>query len=443
MKVVLATNFHEFSPGYSLTGIVTDQIKMLVRYGHDVHLLVSEQYNPHYDHLIPDLDKITVHRTVPDRPLIDYSSMNALKPETQAYVDLLVPYLREELKDVDICLTHDWIFQGWYLPFALALMALKDETRHVGFLHWVHSIPTGFKDWWYLEHYGTVGAPLPGCWPKNHKLVSPTETNLQHLAEQFRCTKEHVITIPHIKDPRTWFEFGDDTQAFIDDHPGVMHADVVGIYPASCDRLSAKQVQHVIGIFGAMKRRSLKTCLIVANQWASKTTHRETIDSYYELADTVGLTTVWNRPADNYAEEFIFTSEWQHPTYELGIPRRMLRELMLLSNLFVFPTREESFGLVAPEAALCGNFVVLNKDLQSLAEVFCHQGAYFSFGSLTHNFKPDSWERYLDAVAGATLARMNRDEAVMTQTFVRQRLNFDFLYHRAYEPAFQELKLCS
>lgn len=441
MKVAIFTNFSEMNPGYSLTGIATDQIRMLVRYGCDVHLYLREEYNDEFDHLIPEKEHVTIHADVPHATLIDYESHEDLNDDSLKLVDRLVPYLRKELEDVDIAFTHDWIFTGWNLPFAVALHKIRKETRHVGFLHWIHSIPTGERDWWYLENYGDPDAPMPDNLPKNHKVVSFSQSNLQQLIEQFHCTTKEACVIPHIKDLRTWFEFGDDTEEFLDEHPGVMQADIVIVYPTSCDRLNTKRVHHVINLTAALKRRSLCVAMICANQWASHYAQKERIESYYDLAEGLGLVTARNKPAADYAEEFIFTSEFLYPKYELGIPRRMLRELMLVSNLFVFPTREESFGLVAPEAALCGNFMVLNKDLDILAENFLHQGSYFSFGSLYHDFKPDSWERYLNNVAGAILTRMRQNEIVMTRTYARQRFNFDYLWHRAYEPAMQELML--
>jgi glycosyltransferase involved in cell wall biosynthesis len=442
MRVAVLTNFNDLNPGYSLTGIVTDQLRMLLAYGHDVHLFTSERYDARFDDALPPDPELVVHHTLPQRPLHDYQSRQELTAEGREHVELLVPFLRQELDDFDVAFTHDWIFTGWNLPYALAIEALRDDLRHVGFMHWIHSIPTGEKDWWNLANYGFPAWKQPDCWAKNHRIISPSMINIQHLAEEFRCTSEEVRCVPHIKDPRTWFEFGPDTCAFLDDHPGVMQADVLQVYPASCDRLAAKQLHHLIAIFAAFKRRCLRVCLICANQWASRYAHKESIDAYYEMADALHLTTARNKPGQPFAEEFLFTSEWRHPQFELGLPKRMLRELMQLSNLFVFPTNGESFGLVAPEAALCGNHMVLNRDVEVLAENFVHQGAYFSFGSESRHLNPDSWERYLDNVAGAILARMRRNEVTMTKTYARQRFNWDMLYHKAYDPIMRELVTC-
>jgi len=118
----------------------------------------------------------------------------------------------------------------------------------------------------------------------------------------------------------------------------------------------------------------------------------------------------------------------------------MVRELMLCANLFIFPTAQESFGLVAPEAALCGNYLVLNRDLDVLSEIFSHRGKYFHFGSYLRGFEPgEGWQEYLDQVGGAILNRMQQEECVVTRTITRRNYNMDAIYLDHYEPLFMEI----
>jgi hypothetical protein len=145
-------------------------------------------------------------------------------------------------------------------------------------------------------------------------------------------------------------------------------------------------------------------------------------------------------------DEFIFTSEWDEK-YNTGIPKKMLRELLLCSNLFIFPTVEESFGLVGPEAALAGNFMVLNKSLYMMFEVYGNAGLYVDFGSHHNIFDPKNvnpdmtWDAYLDQVASLILGRFVQNEGCLTRTYMRRIYNMDNLYLHYYEPIFNESKM--
>jgi len=420
VRVAILTNFNEFKPGYSLTGIVADQAKMFERHGHDVDVFVGEEqdYNPHHDHEWPGLSLV---KKVPRGNLIDYQTTADVTDESKELSGRIAQFLVDEIApNYDVVLTHDWVFTGREVPYAFALIMTKEETRHMAFLHWIHSVPTGTRDWWVASEYGP-----------NHKLVSPSRSNMDHILRGFRCSEEQVRVIPHIKDPRTWFDFCDETCDFIDEYPMVMQAKVVCVYPASSDRLRHKQVQHVIETMGAIKRRNGSVCLVIPNQWSQGERQRKAMPEMDELAEVCGL---------EKGHDFIWTSEFKEPKYNHGVPRRMVRELLLLSNLFMFPTTHESFGLVAPEAALCGNFMVLNSDLDVSREIFGNRGKYFHFGSLERGFEPgEGWEKYLDEVGAAILARMQQEETVVAKTTVRRSYNMDALYLSHYEPMIKEL----
>jgi glycosyltransferase involved in cell wall biosynthesis len=281
-------------------------------------------------------------------------------------------------------------------------------------------VPSQNYDWWKIKDYG-----------RTHKLVFPNGTDAVRVAEAFKGELEDVRIIPHIKDPRSWCRFDSETRRFIDDHPNVLQGDIIQVYPASTDRLESKRIGVLIDIFGAIKKRGLKVCLVIANQWAQGREEQQPLKPYYNRALKQDLVK---------DEDFIFTSDWDPERYGTGIPRRILQELQLLHNLFVFPTREESFGLVGPEAAMSGAFMVLNRNLDMMREVFGNNGLQMDFGSFHNEFKPPHKEYYRD-VAIIILGRMYNNESIRTRTFCRKAYNYDALYIHIYEPLLMESKL--
>jgi len=420
-KVAILTNFAEFHPGYSLTGIVTDQARMLNRFGHEVHIFVTDHFNDKYD---PPKEAI-IEKKVLAKNLKDYRSINDLSADHKMMAHQVAAMLQEELKDYDFAFTHDWIFTGWNLPYSVAIkeasQKLVEQNPKLRWLHWIHSVPSLLLDWWNIRSYGPM-----------HRIVFPNKTDRIRVAEQFRAMPEWVKVIPHIKDMRSWFDFGEETCRLIDDFPSIMQADVVQVYPASADRLHAKGVKEVICIFSELKRRGLSVSLLVADQWATGRQPRQNVEYYEKVARRNGL---------KVGEEFMFTSRWDYEKYGTGIPRRMLRELWQCSNLFIFPTREESFGLVSPEAALSGGvLLVLNRSLMMQLEVNGFTGLYVDFGSFHNAFHPADEKKYLHDVATLIISQLRNDNAIMSKTFMRKKYNWDSIYLNYYEPIMVEAR---
>lgn len=412
-KVAILTNFLEFLPGYSLTGIVKDQMIMFKRNGDDPHLFVSTDYHGE------EFSGFPVHKKVPFSHLKDYRSIKDVNDDHKKVGEATGQMMIEELKDFDFGLSHDWIFTGWNLPYYLGILKATPELPGLRWFHWIHSVPTAMSDWWIARDHGPTS-----------RIIYPNKTDSILVAEQYRGTIEDVRTIHHIKDMRTFADFDEETIEFIDKIPGMMSADIVQLLPASQDRLSAKRVNEVISIFGHLNRRVTSVCLVIANQWATEKYMKEDISKYLKHAEECGLTP---------GEDVVFTSEIM-PKYQVGIPKRMIRELFSLTNLFVFPTREESFGLVIPEAALNGVLMVLNRSLDMQREVAGDFALFFDFGSYRHNFNNTAGDNYYRDIALIILGRL-QNEITRSKTFARKSYNMDALYQREYAPLMAESKL--
>lgn len=413
-KVAILTTFQDFNPSYSLTGIVTDQYRMLTEHGHEVDLYTCTRFN---EKTIPP--GVQIKKKIPFAHLIDYKSRIDLTEDHQRTIDETSEMLCEELKDVRLVLTHDFLFTGWNMPYGLGILKSTPFLPKTRWFHWIHSVPTAAKDWWKVAEWGPF-----------HKMIYPNNTDKILVAEQYQGALEHVRCVHHIKDLRTWFDFHEDTCRFIQKYPAVMNADVVKVYPASVDRLSAKRVREVIIILSEIKKRNRSVCLVVAAQWATGRQQKENVGNYKRLAEQAGL-----KPD----VEVIFTNDFESPKFDAGIHKQFLRELMLCANLFIFPTREESFGLVYPEAVLSSAVLPMaNKSLRMLGEVGGGYGLYFDFGSYHHEVHHKNAGKYYEDLATIILGRMRQDDAVMAKTWMRQQYNYDNLYFNEYEPLFAE-----
>ena len=438
-RVLIITTFQEFISGYSLTGIVKDQITMLLRNGHEVDLAVNEQYYGEkidginllkivpFIHLYDYIELRQYHEGLTDeefRKFVKnnpvYKSKEEFKQAHEKAVEKTFENLLKLYKEVkyDIVFTHDIIFTGWNLPYGMGLARISNELKQVRFFHWVHSVPSGFRDYWNIRWHG-----------RNSKLIFPNHTDILVPTEQFRGFLTDSRTIPHIKDIRTFAEFSKLSVEIIDKMPSLMSADIIQIYPASSDRLEAKGISHVISIFAGFKRMGLSVALLIVNQHATNRQAKESIDKYYKLASFLGL---------EVEKEFVFTSDIV-PKYESGVPLRTIRELFMISNLLIFPTREESFGLIVPEAALTGNFLVLNRSLHQQYEVGSNRALFFEFGSYRHKLNDENpMPEYYDQISKIIAGRMNQNETIMTQMYARQRYNMDSLYDHYYAPLMAE-----
>ena len=420
---------------YSLCGVVKDQCIMLSREGNDVHLFVNEEASIFPE---PWMENITIHKKIPFFHMTDYQSRGNIKPEDKEVIEKMKGLILNDLQEYDYVFTHDFIFTGWNMPYALGMIQAtrikpggnpaESEVRMMNpkqrWFNWVHSVPTGLKDWWNISEYG-----------RKHKIIYPNSTDRLAVAEQFRGRIDNVRIIPHILDPRTWFDFDQNTWDFIDEFPKVLSSSIVCICPVPADRMRSKGLGIVMEILFHMMEQGHEVFLIVPNQWANG--READIKEWIKIAAGFGF---------KYGDNFTFTSTWKmnekkgHGKYALGLPKKILRNLIQLCNLYICPTQEESFGFVPVEIALTGGvYMVLNSSLEMQREIIGFNGLYFQFGS--HRNKINIADDYYKQLAMIIAGRMSENELVGTKSFVRQAYNWNRIYQKYYVPLLGESKV--
>ncbi len=307
--------------------------------------------------------------------------------------------------------THDIISLEQNKPWADSLQLIADQTRGVQFFHWVHSVPTHRRDWWDLGRYGA-----------NHRLVYPNKTDAQDAAQQFKSVLSQTVVIPHIVDIRTLFEFPFILWRITDQLPGLISADFVQVYPVARDRLKYKGVNELIYTFSQIKKQGRSVCCLIVDSW-SGSNPREDKKPYKDKARRCGLE----------SGEFSFVSDLLPPFS--GFQRPTLAKLMQLSNVFIFPSLGEAFGLVLAETILAsGAYPVPNGDLPMLREVAGGQGYFPKFGSCERSFQAKNQRKFYEDTAKRIIEGVESNPAIAARDFIRKNLNMDTIFQRYYRP---------
>lgn len=410
-SVAIVAALQSDDPWYSLTSVVKAQARMLSSYGHKVSLFVLEDYDG------CNMAGIPVRRVIPSTKLTDYRSIDFVSEEHVDVSNRAASELSSWLRGFDFVFTHDLVFTGWNLPYALAIRSVSDFCRDLRWLHWIHSYPGGHKDWWDLNHYAG-----------DHKIVFPTKSGIPTIATSFRTQEDHIISIPHIKDIRNELKFNKATNEIIELFPAILQADIVQCYPSATDRFDSKGIKDLISVFSMLKKSGKTVCLIIPNQYSNRRDSKlvDPIRYYEKVARRCGL-----RPY----EDAIFTSEILNGKYAEGLPHKVVSDLMACSNLFVFPSRSESFGFVLTEAVLNGSCIpVLNPSAPAQLEVVCNHGIKFDFGDGRDMVVSDKTtaERY-DRLIADIICEFEGNKSIQARTYVRQHYNRDVIYEKYYK----------
>ena len=412
MKVAILTMFSGLSTTYSLVNVVADQLEMLLQAGVDVKVLVSESC-PDEERFGVFLDprivweKVTNTRDGVPIQWHDYSGVAGTVHETFFQeADLIARDFVRLLEDVDVCILHDILYQGWHLVHNIAIRKAQAQLPHVRFLAFTHSLPA--------NRPRTVEYPFSARFTGMPRttFVYPTYSGLSALARQYDVPEGNCAvvynTLPLLQ------SMSPDVQR-VAAQMDLMSADILTIYPARLT--TGKRFEKVAALAGAIKSKSELTTKVVFCDFPSADIPSQTYKAMIRMeGKRFGL-------EDG---DMLFTSDLGYPD---GFPRAGVFELFQLSNLFLCPSYSESFGLTVLEAGSRGNFLVLNEAVPALKELGNSLGAYFmrwdarNFGYDTQeNYVPSERDYYLEH-GGIIVNLMREDRSLNAKSIIRRKYN--------------------
>lgn len=420
LRIGVFTVFSNFNPEYSLCTVVTQQLEMLLKYGYKPVLFVLD--------IFKDKDKVPegveVRNVIPQLKLEPYSQGNL--ENFSSDVKKAQSALEEHMTDIDVCLTHDIIFINSFLPYNKALRnAIEGPLSKVRWLHWMHSGPS--------IRPTMDGSPYDLLYtlPKNSRLVYMNYTDALRAAEHYGIWESDVRTIFNPMDIRVLHNFEPLTRRLIDRYD-LMSADVIDVYPLSSTRMGSngKQLKKVIWIMGHIKKQGKSIRLVVCNAHANAQREKDAIEKMYKFAAEQGVE----------RRELVFTSFFEKPDWEHGVPHEVVRDLFILSNVFIFPSVSENCPLVLLEAMAGKNLLVLNQSFPAMHDFAGRYAFYFRFGSLLDSPQfPRGEDLYMSDIAKIIINELNNDKVLGAATKVRQNFNIDYIFKQQLEPAILEL----
>lgn len=409
----ILTTFYCFDRAYSLTTVVENQLLALVKHGYKTVLFVHDNFED--DDKIPE--GVEIRKVIPRFFLVDYSSNQPVNKDFPGEVKKVKKVLEEHLGDIDVALTHDWIFQGWFLPYNVAMREANLKCR---WLHWTHSAPSPRPADIAYPHdcrYKTM---------PNSKLIYMNHYDALKVAEMYVGTLDDIRVVHNPLDPRSFYKLHPLVTKLIDKYK-LLEADVVDVYPISSTRFDGKCPQKVLKVLAEIKKQGKSVRFICPNAHANADKERKAIENLLHYGIEQGLT----------REEMIFTS-FEDKEYELGIPNEAVKDLFTLSNVFIFPTISENCPLILLEAALSKCLLVLNEDFPALRDFFGKDALYFRFGSLVFNTKYDDEDKWYHDVAFVILSELNKNRPLNAFTRLKQKFNYDWTFKNQLEPLFYE-----
>jgi len=277
--------------------------------------------------------------------------------------------LIENLKDVDVVLTHDLIYQPESLKLNFACRQAIKEDDHVSkirWLHWVHSATgpgTLGKELQQSDvYYDIISQKFP-----NSFVIFPNAYSIPRVARDFGYEENEVKVVPHSTN-LPGFCGWDPLVIKLVMEKNMLSADAIAVYPIRLDR--GKQVEVVIKIMAQLKKLDYVVRVIIPDFHSTggdKVTYREDLK---KIALDWGLNDF----------DLTFTSEF-HESWKTSVPHKVIHDLFELSNVFILPSKSETYSLIAQEAALLGNLLVLNHDFAPFRDIYGPNAVYKQFSS--------------------------------------------------------------
>jgi glycosyltransferase involved in cell wall biosynthesis len=409
MKLAVLAQLGDINRGYSVAGVIMDQLQLFVDKGLDVVLITSEHFK------LPTgfPSQIEIRRL----PIFTKDLTECSEFEFRKYVLDTSILLKTYLSDVLHCITHDIMFLEMYLPMNWVVREV--QYLDVQWFHWIHSRPSKPQE---LD-YPWNGRFLP---MRNAKWVYLSREDIPNVAAMYGIPEGDVIIVHNLIDIANLYSLHPLTKEIIQEH-NLLDQDFICCYPTRMT--AAKGIDKAISLIESLNALGHKAKIIICNSFSKGVNEKELIEQYRSpnAIFTSELNSKWAKKAKKDLEN--------------GVPHKVVSDLMRLSDIFILPSISESASLIMLEAALNKCLIVMNEDLHNLREFTgvrvglddSERVVYVPFGS-THVARGEFSDSDSYYWAQVIINKQLLDKAIMFFKFVRKRHNPEWIWKHELAP---------
>ena len=417
-KVYILTNFSTYLKSFSPIIVVGEQLKMLTRAGYTPVLIVSDGWEPPEDSIFSKVEtKFLSPVAYQDPPVVN----DMFKED----VGLIQTQLAEIIDDNSVVITHDLIFLPDYTKHHLAARQLVEQKTNIRWLHWVHSATGPNTLIQEREMYGETYKELLLSKFPNSLICYPNSQDIPRVARNFKYEEYEVIEVPHSTDPTEGMH---PIVQRLYDEKRLGEVEVLVIAPMRLDR--GKSPESIV--------RAIAACNSIG-----VSAHAIFCDFQSTGGDKVTLREECKKLAEDLGAEVTFISEFDDMC-QMEVSHDIILDLFTLSNIFICPSRSETYSLTTQEAMLKGNLCILNHDFPAFRQIYGQKALYRQFDGAeiamdgfdgkidtTHS---DIDAYYRDRFAIPIRGWLKHEKLLAGKTWVRTKRNPDYIFREYIEP---------
>jgi len=367
--------------------VIEAHARLLADHGFNVRLVVGKGGRAHpkvRTVVIPEIssDGGPVSRVI--RSLRE----GAVPPSFSRAVKRVEKKLSAALRDVDVCMMHNVLTMHFNLVLTAALANIMRRRRKIHFVGWTHDLT--FSEPNYKEHqrsaypWTLLSQKLPGC---NYCAIS--EQRKGEMLKVFGIRASEVAVIPDgIHVPELLGLTTPVMEVFRMER--LDRTDVVALTPTRIVR--RKNLEVGIEIVAALKRGGKSVRWLITG--APDPHNADAVEYFKKLLKL--------RKRLRVEREVIFLCE--------RVKRRLsnedVRALFAVSDMLIFPSAREGFGIPVLEAELRGLLLVVS-DIPAFREIAGDSAVYIHRGH-----KPETVARNAIAALGKSPRLVSRKEVI-------------------------------